>query len=327
MHPLGRAVRRVAIVIALGAVAPAAAAPPTFTGPTPFDAGSFPNAITAADLNGDGRPELVTANSNTNGADGNTVLTNTTAMGAAAPTFTGPDAFDAFLRPFDVTAADLNADGRPDLVTANNGNSGVSGNSVLMNTTTAGAASPAFDAPVAFAAGTDATSVAAADLNADGRPDLVTANADDVADITVLLNTTTAGAAIPSFTGPTAFGASDRPWSVATPDVNRDGRPDVVTVNADSDGPAGLSVLLNTTPAGAAVPSFEAPEPFATGPFPLSVAASDVNGDGRPTSSRRTTPRTARTATASCSTRRRPEQQRRASRGRSASPPGMGRTP
>ena len=78
-----------------------------------------------------------------------------------------------------MTAADLNADGRPDLITANNGNSGVSGTSVLTNTTTPGAAAPTFNGPTPFAAGTDATSVAAADLNADGRPDLVTANSEE----------------------------------------------------------------------------------------------------------------------------------------------------
>ena len=67
------------------------------------------------------------------------MLTNTTATGATAPSFAGPSSFDAFLRPYDVTAADLNADGRPDLVTANNGDSGVSGTSVLINTTAPGA--------------------------------------------------------------------------------------------------------------------------------------------------------------------------------------------
>ena len=272
----------VTTLLTLALVTPAAAAPPTFSGPTPFTTGSFANAVTAADLNGDGRPDLVTANADTNGAGGNTVLTNTTAAGAAAPSFTGPSSFGAFLRPYDVTAADLNADGRLDLVTANNGDSTVSGTSVLTNTTTPGAAAPTFNGPTPFAAGTEATSVAAADLNADGRPDLVTANAEEAAGLTVLMNTTTAGAGEPSFTGPTPFGAGDRPYAVVTPDLNGDGRPDIVTANGGSDGSEAVSVLLNTTADGAAVPSFAAATAFDAGPFPPGVEAADLNADGKP---------------------------------------------
>jgi hypothetical protein len=276
---LGRAAAAVSVLLALAVAAPAAAGAPTFTGPTPFVAGSFPNLVIAADLNGDGRPELVTANANTNGAAGNTVLTNTTAPGAATPSFTGPTPFNAFLRPYHVTAADLNADGRPDLVTANNGNGGVNGTSVLTNTTPAGAATPTFSGPTPFAAGTEPTAVAAADFNGDGRLDLATSNSEDAAGITVLVNTTTAGAAAPSFTGPTPFAAGDRPWSLAAPDVNRDGRPDLVTANAGSDGPAGVSVLLNTTAPGAGSPSFANAASFSTGAFPLAVTATDLDGD------------------------------------------------
>ena len=269
-------------LLALAVSGPAAAAPPTFTGPTPFTTGSFPAAVEAADLNADGRPDLVTANANTNGAGGNTVLTNTTAAGAAVPSFTGPTAFDAFLGPSDVTAADVNADGRPDLVTANTGNSGSSGTSVLTNTTAAGAAAPTFSGPTPFAAGTDATSVVATDLNGDGRPDLATSNSEEAAGVTVLMNTSTPGAATPSFTGPTPFAAGNRPWSIVAADINRDGRPDLATANAGSSGGvAGVTVLLNRTTDGAAVPSFAAPAPVDTGPFPLGVAAADLNADGK----------------------------------------------
>jgi hypothetical protein len=268
------------LLLTLATAAPAAAAPPTFTGPTPFPAGSFPNSVAAADLNGDGRPDLVTANANTNGANGNTVLLNTTTTGAATPAFSGPTPFNAFLRPYSVTAADLNADGRPELITANNGTDGAGGNSVLVNTTPAGAATPTFTGPTPFSASTEPTSVVAADVNADGKPDLVTANAEATDGISVLINTTASGTL--SFTGPTGFGTGERPWNVVAADLNGDGRPDLVTANAGSDGTAGVSVLLNTTAPDAPTPSFATATHFDSGPFPLSVAAPDLNSDGKP---------------------------------------------
>jgi hypothetical protein len=103
----------------LAGVAPALGADPSFTGPTAFNAGNRPVSVVAADVNTDGKPDLITANYNTNGAGGNTVLINTTTTGATTPSFSGPTAFNAGIRPYSVVAADVNTDGKPDLITAN----------------------------------------------------------------------------------------------------------------------------------------------------------------------------------------------------------------
>jgi hypothetical protein len=68
------------------ATAGPAAATPTFSGPTPFEAGSEPSSIAAADFDLDGKRDLVTANDGSTGVAGVTALRNTTTPGATTPT-------------------------------------------------------------------------------------------------------------------------------------------------------------------------------------------------------------------------------------------------
>src|SRR5207248_714769 len=124
--------------------------------------------------------------------------------------------------------------------------------SVLQNTTTPGSSTPSFATQQTFATGNGPDSVAVADVNGDGRPDLLITNAFD-ATVSVLLNTTTPGASIPSFAIQQTFATGNGPDSLAVADVNGDGKPDLITAN-DNDNT--LSVLLNTTTPGPSTPSF-----------------------------------------------------------------------
>ena len=263
---------------------PANAATPSFSGPTAFDAGAFPYSVVAADVNADGKPDLITANYITNGAGGNTILINTTPANAATPSFSGPTPFAAGTNPNSVVAADVNADGKPDLITANYETYGAGGNTILINTTPANAATPSFSGPTAFHAGDNPVSVVAADVNADGKPDLITANlgTNGPGGNTILINTTNAGETTPSFSGPAALAAGTNPNSVVAADVNADGKPDLITANYETYGAGGNTILINTTTANAATPSFSGPTPFAAGDNPYSVVAADVNADGKP---------------------------------------------
>jgi hypothetical protein len=244
-----------------------------------FDSGgttqSVAEAVAVADLNGDGKPDLVVGNAG--GTTTVSVLLNTTAPGATIPSFATQQTFAIGTGNFavSVAVADLNGDGKPDLVVANSGSNTVS---VLLNTMAPGATAPSFAAQKTFATGSHPASVAVADFNGDGRPDLVVANYGSNT-VLVLLNTTAAGASTPSFAAQETFAAGSKPGFVAVSDLNGDGRPDLVVADYGSNT---VSVLLNMTAPGSTTPSFAAQETFATGITPRSVAVADFNGDGKP---------------------------------------------
>ncbi|MBN9414676.1 MAG: VCBS repeat-containing protein [Candidatus Eremiobacteraeota bacterium] len=82
----------------------------TFGAATVLNTGTFPRGLAAADFNGDGRIDFVTANRNSNNLS---VFLNNGAGFAAAANFT------AGTNPNKVSAVDVNLDGRIDLVTTN----------------------------------------------------------------------------------------------------------------------------------------------------------------------------------------------------------------
>jgi len=113
-----------------------------------------------------------------------------------------------------------------------------------------------FSEGVSAPAGTNPLYVAIADFNGDGIPDLVVANApcatgcDGHSSISVLL-----GNGNGTFQAPARFPVhGEDALQLAVADFNGDGKPDVATVNADSQN---VSVLLNTTqfPARKATPA------------------------------------------------------------------------
>jgi hypothetical protein len=230
--------------------------------------------VAVADFNGDGRPDLAVTNYN---ASSVSVLLNTTTPGASTVSFTAQQAFGTGSGPRDVAVADFNGDGKPDLVVANAAGNSVS---VLLNTTSPGASTPSFATQQPFATGNGPRSVAVADINGDGRPDIAVANYFSNT-ASVLLNTTAPGAGVPSFAAQQTFATGSHPVSLAVGDFNGDGRPDLAAVNL-SYTTQGLSVLLNTTPVGASVPSFASQLTFQGFLSPRSMTVGDFNGDGKP---------------------------------------------
>jgi Ca2+-binding RTX toxin-like protein len=259
---------QVVVAVAVGSAGfvqfvPAAAAAPASFAPAVnvgLNGADDPYSVAIGDLNGDTRPDLVTANAF---SDNVSVLLGDGAGGFAAATTVGLNGGDV---PISVAIGDLNGDARPDLVTANYRSKSVS---VLLGD---GAGGFAAATNVGLNGGEEPASVAIGDLNGDTRPDLVTANfASD--NVSVLLGDGFGGFAAATNVG---LNGGDGPFSVAIGDLNGDARADLVTANFNSDN---VSVLLGDGFGGFA--------PATTVGLngdddPSSVAIGDLNGDTRP---------------------------------------------
>src|SRR5215469_6866739 len=122
-----------------------------------------------------------------------------------------------------------------------------------------------FAAEQTFGVGLSPNAVAAADLNGDGKADLVTANYYGNS-VSVLL-----GNGNGTFKPQQSFAAGAQPFGVTVADVNGDNSPDVIVTNSAG---ATVSVLL-----GNGDGTFQAQRTFSVGSGPANVVAADVNGD------------------------------------------------
>jgi len=175
--------------------------------------------------------------------------------------------------PIHVSIGDINRDGRPDLVVANtySGNIGV-----YLNTSNNFILAPSsFAEPRYFPAGADPYFLALADFDGDGRLDVVTPNINS-ASITVLRNLSSISTVM--FAPPLTLPVGQRPIAVAVGDLDKDGRPDIVTVNHDSDT---ISIYRNRGPGGS-TNIFEPRIDIAVGDGPHNLIIGDIDGDGRP---------------------------------------------
>jgi len=244
-------------------VASIASSAPSFAGPRFYGTTGFTHSVAIGDLNGDGKPDLATANGN------EYAPTVSVFMNRGAGRFRARRDYEAGRYvSYSVAIGDLNGDGKPDLATAN-GNTV----SVLLNR-----GDGSFRAKVDYGTGPGPESVAVGDLNGDSKLDLVSANCGlrspdylcrKSNTVSVLLNRGDG-----SFQTKVDFTTGRNPDSVAIGDLNGDGKPDLVTANVYAFT---VSVLANRGDG-----SFQAKRDYEAGDGPVSVAIGDLNGDGKP---------------------------------------------
>ncbi len=226
-----------------------------------------PYCVAVADVNSDGRPDVLTANSGTstlsvllgNGAGGFALQPSSPSTGSGS-------------QPLALVLADVNGDGQPDALTANIGTGTVS---VLLGDGAGGFALQP-NSPATGPGNSLPRSLAVADVDGDGKPDVLAANSDDSSTLAVLLGNGAGGFALAGATRTGNFPTN--PYGLAIGDVNNDGKPDALTANISTST---VSVLLGN---GLGSFTLQGNSPYSSsyyGGQPTSLALADINGDGQ----------------------------------------------
>jgi hypothetical protein len=210
-----------------------------------YTVGTNPKAIVMADFNGDGKVDLVTANSGSN----NVSVLAGNGNGTFAPKVDYAVGGPAVV----VVAADFNNDGNLDLAVAVNATT--NNLAILL-----GNGNGTFQQPVYLSLATAPGAIAAADFDLDGKADLVLGNSNE---LKVLLGNGDGTFQTPKSTGYSNF------QQLALGDFNGDGKPDV----------AGGSYGINVLP-GNGDGTFQSGN-YSSGNCTGSISAGDINGDGK----------------------------------------------
>jgi hypothetical protein len=262
----------VGVALTLGVVGLSAASLPSFASPRHYATGQLPVSVVIGDLNGDGRPDLATAN-----ADGKNV---SVLLNRGDGRFQRRRNSATAKTPEALAIGDLNGDRAPDLVTANRMAGTVS---VLLNK-----GDGSLEARHDYRAGGRPRSVVIGDLNGDGKADLATSNVKHTKRLSDRTSATRTRGTVSVFLASDHGGFAPRhdyqtaknPVSLALGDLNGDSTPDLVTASVRPSliSPrlkrGKISVLLNRGGG-----SFGARRDYGVGVSFQSVTIGDLNGD------------------------------------------------
>jgi len=259
----------------------------TFQPVVVYDTGAnFTKSVAVTDVNGDGNPDIIVASACVSGVncDAGVAGVVSVLLGNGDGTFRPAATFSSgAYNASSVAVADVNGDGKPDLIVSNqcmasgDCSSGGPGEiSVFL-----GNGDGTFQTPATYNSGGDfAYAIAVADVNGDGKPDLVVSNSIS-GTVGVLL-----GNGNGTFQNAVTYasgGVNPAPGPLVIADVNGDGKLDLVVANSCQGKrscfqPGPVGVLL-----GNGDGTFQTPVTYKSGGRgPNSVAVGDLNGDGRP---------------------------------------------
>jgi photosystem II stability/assembly factor-like uncharacterized protein len=231
-----------------------------------FALAPMPMRIRMAELDGDGRPDIVLYSNNNKGLS---VLRNTSTPGSVsfAPKVDFIDVTSTSVTT-DMAIHDLDGDGRPDVIGTYHSDHTYS---IYRNISTPGKIS--FDLKEDFLASQVVDGLVIHDLNGDHKPDLVFISGSS---ILLQINTSTPGKI--SFSDPVSLYSAGSPYRLAIGDLDGDGRADLSVTSL-----VGTTVLVfRNTSTGSNV-SFGAPASYTVeSTNEAIVSIGDLDGDGRP---------------------------------------------
>jgi hypothetical protein len=227
-------------------------------------ASSYTQSIAVGDLDGDGKPDIVTANylSGTISIFHNTSTPGTISFESKVDISVGS--------PGSVAIGDLDGDGLPDIVV---GNISATTVYVLRNTSTAG--SITFDLAVSLTTANTVQQVLIADVTGDGKPEILATSYGSSSYVSIFKNNCSSGTI--SFASKADYSVGTYSRQFAVGDMDGDGKPDLIV---SSYGGGNVYVLRNTRSSNSI--SFASGVVFAVGSWPFAPAIGDLDGDGKP---------------------------------------------
>jgi len=219
-------------------------------------------SVAVGDLNGDGIPDLAATHPGRYVGDRPPQWIPGTVVyvffGVGDGTFLAETTHAVGQTPYDLAIADVDGEGRNDLVVTNAWSSTIS---VLLADESGG-----FRSQAEYPTAGGATALALADFGGDGHVDVVVAS-QSTNQLSILQ-----GRGDGTFGAPTVIGSFNSPQALSAADLDRDGHIDVVLSTEYGNG----VTILRGTGSGA----FAAGEVYGTGVGPRHVAVKDLNGDG-----------------------------------------------
>jgi hypothetical protein len=237
-----------------------------------FSSGAGSTFISVADLDNDGKQDVIVANQGENTLS---IFKNISTSGNIS--FNSPVKIATPSTPIGIGIGDFDKNGWLDIATANHGNGTVSifTNKGIFNAISTNNFNPRFG----LITGLNPITIDVADMDGDSKPDIVVGNYGSNS-ISIFKNNYISGAlATASFSTKLDFNAGNKPGYVKLGDMDGDSKLDIVVL---AEGVNSVGILRNTSTSGVLnLTSFASRVNFNTGITPYYISVGDLTGNGK----------------------------------------------